>query len=116
MYLQITEQIRHRIATGDWPPGTEIPSIRALAAATRVSVITVKRAFADLEQEGVLVTRQGRGTFVADSVDLRRTPRAEELDAHLQSAVSLGLQMGLTAKELQARWEKVLASGKGGRP
>ena len=49
MYLQILEQIRRRIAVGDWRPGQEIPSIRALAAATRVSVITVKRAFLELE-------------------------------------------------------------------
>ena len=45
MYLQIMEQIRHRVAVGDWKPGHELPSIRALAVSTRVSVITVKRAY-----------------------------------------------------------------------
>ncbi len=113
MYLQIMEQIRHRIAVGDWPPGTEIPSIRALAAATKVSVITVKRAFDDLLAEGVLVTRQGKGTFVADQVDLSTKPRLDELDAHLQAAVSVGLQMGLSEDELNARWQAALESGKG---
>ena len=44
MYLQIMEQIRARIAAGDWPPGKELPSIRALAAGLNVSVITIKRA------------------------------------------------------------------------
>jgi GntR family transcriptional regulator len=113
MYLQIMEQIRHRIAVGDWPPGAEIPSIRALAAATKVSVITVKRAFDDLLAEGVLVTRQGKGTFVADQVDLSAKPRADELAAHLQAAVSVGLQMGLSEEELNARWQAALESGKG---
>ena len=61
MYLQIMEQIRHRIAVGDWQPGQEIPSIRALAVATAVSVITVKRAYLELERAGVIVTRQGKG-------------------------------------------------------
>ncbi len=113
MYLQIMEQIRHRIAVGDWPPGAEIPSIRALAAATRVSVITVKRAFDDLEAAGVLVTRPGRGTFVAEQVDLSTNPREEELNAHLQAAVSVGLQMGLSEEALDALWHQALESGKG---
>jgi GntR family transcriptional regulator len=115
MYLQIMEQIRHRIAVGDWPPGSEIPSIRALAAATRVSVITVKRAFDDLEKEGVLVTRPGRGTFVSDEVNLSANLREDELTAHLQAAVSVATQMGLTAEELEARWKQALESGKGGK-
>ena len=113
MYLQIMEQIRHRIAVGDWPAGSEIPSIRVLAAATKVSVITVKRAFDELLAAGVLVTRQGKGTFVAEQVDLSATPRADELDMHLRSAVSVGLQMGLGEEELNARWQAALEAGKG---
>src|SRR5690606_8463541 len=70
MYLQIMEQIRHRVATGDWQPGQEIPSIRAMAIDLRVSVITVKRAYLELEREGVIVSRQGKGSFVADNVEL----------------------------------------------
>ena len=61
MYLQIMDQVRRRVAVGDWPPGQELPSIRALAASIQVSVITVKRAYLELEREGVIVTRQGRG-------------------------------------------------------
>ena len=80
MYLQIMEQIRHRIAVGDWPPGRELPSIRALAASTQVSVITVKRAYLELEREGVIVTRQGKGSFVADSAGLRMQLQRDELD------------------------------------
>src|SRR5436190_102425 len=53
MYLQIMEQIKQRVAVGDWPRGEEIPSIRQLAVALSVSVITVKRAYLELEREGV---------------------------------------------------------------
>lgn len=109
MYLQLVEQVRRRIAVGDWLPGQEIPSIRALAAATRVSVITVKRAYLELEHAGVVVTRQGRGTFVAETVELRRNLREDELDQHLQQAADVGRELGLTAAELGLRMCKVAA-------
>lgn len=110
MYLQIVEQIRRRVAVGDWAPGQEIPSIRALAAATRVSVITVKRAFLELEHEGVLVTRQGRGTFVAEDVSLAQNLRERELDEHLAKAAGVGRELGLSATELGARLREVARS------
>jgi GntR family transcriptional regulator len=103
MYLQLMEQIRRRVAVGDWAPGQEIPSIRALAASTRVSVITIKRAFLELEREGVIVTRQGRGTFVAENVDLGRDLRSRELDQHLAAAARVGAELGLSAKALADR-------------
>lgn len=108
MYLQIMEQVRRRVAVGDWQPGQEIPSIRALAAATRVSVITIKRAYFELEHEGVIVTRQGRGTFVADNVELSRNLREQELDGHLAKAAGVGRELGLTEKELAARFREVI--------
>jgi DNA-binding transcriptional regulator YhcF (GntR family) len=103
MYLQIMEQMRHRIAVGDWQPGHEIPSIRAMAVATKVSVITVKRAYLELERAGVIVTRQGKGSFVADNVDLSRQLKHEELDEHLRAAAEVGKQLGLTAEDLAKR-------------
>lgn len=103
MYLQIMEQIRHRIAVGDWPPGRELPSIRALAASTQVSVITVKRAYLELEREGVIVTRQGKGSFVADSAGLSTQLRRDELDEHLTAAANIGRQLGMTADEIADR-------------
>jgi GntR family transcriptional regulator len=108
MYLQIMEQIRRRIAVGDWQPGQEIPSIRVLAAATRVSVITIKRAYLELEHEGVIVTRQGRGTFVSDNVKLSRNLREQELEQHLAKAAGVGRELGLTQTELTARFREVI--------
>ena len=103
MYLQIIEQIRHRVAVGDWKPGHELPSIRALAVATQVSVITVKRAYLELERDGVIVTRQGKGSFVAENVDLSTQLKHEELDGHLRAAAEIGRHLGLTSDDLANR-------------
>ena len=108
MYLQIVEQIRRRIAVGDWPPGYELPSIRALAADVQVSVITVKRAYLELERDGVIVTRQGRGSLVADRAGLGIELRRAELDQHLAAAAAVGRSLGLTADELAARLRRIV--------
>ena len=103
MYLQIVEQIRQRIAVGDWSPGQELPSIRALAVDLRVSVITVKRAYFDLENEGVIATRHGKGSFVADAAGIATELHYQKLDTHLEAAAEMGRQLGLTEAELATR-------------
>jgi GntR family transcriptional regulator len=103
MYLQIMEQIRHRVAVGDWAPGHEIPSIRALAADIKVSVITVKRAYLELEHAGIVVTRQGRGTYVAEDAQLGINLKQEELDRQLAVAVETARLLGLDEEALQER-------------
>jgi GntR family transcriptional regulator len=103
MYLQIMEQIKLRIAVGDWPQGEEIPSIRQLAVALRVSVITVKRAYYELEREGVIVTQHGKGSTVADGPSPSPRPWEEELAQHLDQAARLGALLGLTPEELETR-------------
>jgi len=107
MYLQIKEQIRHRVAVGDWKAGQEVPSIRALAAAVRVSVITVKRAYLELEREGVIVTRHGKGSFVAGGLELPTNLQEQELDEHLAAAARIARLLGLSDEELLERLEKV---------
>jgi len=103
MYLQIMEQIRARIAAGDWAAGKELPSIRALAVALNVSVITVKRAYLDLETEGVIVTRHGKGSFVADVNGLAGDLQEEKLEEHLTQVATLGRLLGLSDHELAER-------------
>lgn len=115
MYLQIIEQVRRRVAVGDWGPGQEIPSIRALAASTRVSVITIKRAYLELEHEGVITTRQGRGTFVSENVQLQQDLREQELDGHLAKAADVGRDLGLGTKELEQRLRDVVRKKEEGR-
>jgi GntR family transcriptional regulator len=110
MYLQIMEQIRQRIAVGDWPAGQELPSIRALAADLRVSVITVKRAYLDLESEGVIVTRHGKGSFVADAAGLAVDLQERKLSEHLEAAADLGRQLGLDEAQLAERLRHTIRS------
>jgi GntR family transcriptional regulator len=107
MYLQIMEQIRQRIAAGDWAPGKELPSIRALAAGLAVSVITVKRAYLDLETEGVIVTRHGKGSFVADVNGLAGELQEPKHDEHLDAAARIADGLGLTTDELAARLRRI---------
>ena len=109
MYLQIIEQIRHRVAVGDWAPGQELPSIRALAVELKVSVITVKRAYSELEHAGVIVTRQGRGTFVAEDAQLGTTLTAAELAQQLQAAIDRARMLGWDEQDLVARLRQLWA-------
>jgi len=106
MYLQIMEQIRQRIAVGDWERGEEIPSIRQLAVTLRVSVITVKRAYLELEREGVIVTQHGKGSIVAPDSRLGAKLYDQELAKHIERVAQLGELLGLTPEELATRVRK----------
>ena len=99
MYQQIMTQIVQRIAVGDWPPTTPLPSIRHLATEIKVSIITVKRAYLELEREGVIVTQQGKGSWVNGHLDLHNLQR-EELTQHLERAGKLAMSLGIPADEL----------------
>ncbi len=103
MYLQIMEQIKRRISVGDWTEGQAMPSIRQLAADLQVSVITVKRAYLELEREGVIVTQQGKGSQVASIPGLGAQLQEQELKAHLEEAVRLAALLGMRPEELEGR-------------
>ena len=103
MYLQIVEQIRRRIAIGDWAPSQALPSIRQLAVELNVSVITVKRAYFELERDGIIATHHGKGSVVAEGTDLGTQIHEQELGIHLTEAARLGQRLGLSSRELQAR-------------
>lgn len=103
LYLQVKEQIRHRIAVGELKAGDDIPSIRQLAADIRVSVITIKRAYLELELEGVIQTRHGRGSCVAENPDLGQSLKEGELDQHLAAAAGLADLLQVTDEALIAR-------------
>jgi GntR family transcriptional regulator len=103
LYLQIIDQIKRRIAAGDWVEGQSIPSIRQLAAELRVSVITVKRAYLELERESVIVTHQGKGSHIASTPGLAGRLREQELQEHLEKATRIALELGLRPRELEKR-------------
>ncbi|HXP10717.1 MAG TPA: GntR family transcriptional regulator [Acidobacteriaceae bacterium] len=103
IYLQIMEQIRQRVVLGDWKPGEQIPSIRALAIALQISVITVKRAYLELEREGVIVTQHGKGSIVAPDPDLGTRLYDKEFEEHLRQVVRIGTLLGLAEEEIVER-------------
>jgi len=103
MYLQIMEQIKQRIALGDWVPGQEIPSIRQLAVELRVSVITIKRAYLELDREGIIVTQHGKGSTVATDPDLSPRLYDQELTEHVDQVARLGELLGHSPEELANR-------------
>ena len=109
MYLQIIQQIRQRIALGDWPAGEQLPSIRQLATDLSVSVITIKRAYFELEREGVIVTQHGKGSLVAGGgADAGARIHEQDLAKHLEQVARIGALLGLTPKEIQARLRETL--------
>ncbi|MEG6573184.1 GntR family transcriptional regulator [Caldibacillus debilis] len=101
LYLQIKEQIKEQIMKGILKEGDPLPSMRELAKELRVSVITTKRAYEELEQEGFLVSTVGRGTFVpGQQTHVLREWRIRELENQLENLVSEGKRIGLSEQEL----------------
>src|SRR3546814_10047788 len=85
---------------GDWTAGQSLPSIRELAAASRVSVITVRRAYEELERAGVIATRQGKGSVVAERSDLPTALMHEDLQRQLEGVLACAARLGLPLPEL----------------
>lgn len=101
IYEQIFDQIRSAIVRGELTEGEQLPSIRALANSLRVSVITTKRAYADLEAAGLVETVQGKGSFVAGgNAELIREEQMREVEDLMARAVERGRALGLTDEEL----------------
>jgi GntR family transcriptional regulator len=108
LYQQIVNQIKQKIAVGEWGTGEEIPSIRQLAADLRVSVITVKRAYLEMEHAGLIVTQHGKGSFVAADVLPGPGIFEQEMVDHLEQAARLGTTMGMSEREIVLRLRKAL--------
>ena len=101
IYEQITDQIKSAIVTGQLAEGEQLPSIRALANSLRVSAITTKRAYADLEAQGFIETVQGKGSFVAGgNEELIREEHLREVEGLMGRAVEAGRAIGLSDTEL----------------
>ena len=102
IYAQITGQIKEKILSGELKTGEALPSIRLLAKELRISVITTKRAYDDLEKEGFIHTMPGKGSFVAEANrNLLREERQKEVEADLENAIQKGRSGGLSDDELR---------------
>ncbi|WP_077533069.1 GntR family transcriptional regulator [Massiliimalia massiliensis] len=101
IYEQITAQIKNMIMSGELQEGSMLPSMRLLAKELRISVITTKRAYADLERDGFIETVAGKGSFVAKkNVEFIREEQLRQAEEHLQKAVDLARSGGITCEEL----------------
>ena len=100
MYQQIVDQVTAKVMAGDWTPGQSLPSIRELAAGSHVSVITVRRAYEELERAGVIATRQGKGSVVAERIGLPTALMHEELQRRLEALFAIAARLGLGRADL----------------
>ncbi|MFN7844611.1 MAG: GntR family transcriptional regulator [Pirellula sp.] len=100
LYKQVIDQVKRRVSAGDLAPGAELPSIRQLAADLQISVITIKRAYLELERDGVILTRQGRGSYVAEQPGLAAELLDREMREQLSKAASLGRLLGKSKREM----------------
>ena len=105
IYDQIYSQIKDAIVSGQVAAGEALPSIRALAKDLRISVITTKRAYDELEREGFIDTLPGKGCFVAErSAELLREENLRKIEGHMQEIRRLAAACGLTEDELAEMW------------
>lgn len=101
IYEQIASQIKNMIINGNLNEGDALPSMRALAQELRISVITTKRAYEELERDGFIVTATGRGSFVAGmNLDFIREEQLRRAEEHLQKSVEIAKSSSITLNEL----------------
>ncbi len=88
MYKQVTDQIKDAIASETLKPGDKLPSIRELSIALKISIITTKRAYSDLENEGYIITRPGLGSYVANiNMEKLREEKLAEISERLTTII-----------------------------
>ncbi|MBS6719757.1 MAG: GntR family transcriptional regulator [Peptoniphilus harei] len=106
LYEQIKNAIKENILKNKVEEGEQLPSVRTLSKDLKVSILTVKKAYDELEEEGFVESRQGLGTFVAgkDS-EVKREELQKKLEEHLQEAINLSIQLNLDKKTILELFE-----------
>ncbi len=113
LYQQIVDRLKREISEGRLQPGAPLPSFRQLAQDLLVSVITVNRAYEELEREGIIFRRQGLGTFVAErGHDRSRESKLAAAKAMLREAFREAAEAGLKADELAELAREILKEKK----
>lgn len=102
IYEQIKEQIKNKIVSNELKTGELLPSIRTLAKDLRISVITTKNAYEELEREGYVTTIPGKGTYVASkNIELIREEQLQKIEGLLDTAVSIAKISNISKKEIE---------------
>src|SRR5262245_538778 len=109
LYQQIVDGLKKEVSEGRLAPGTALPSFRGLAEELLVSVITVKRAYEELERDGIIYRRQGLGTFVADAAhDRSREVKKQRASELLRGAVREATEAGLSARDIARLLQSII--------
>ncbi|GIN57907.1 MULTISPECIES: GntR family transcriptional regulator [Bacillaceae] len=102
IYVQIMKQIQTAILSGELAEGTALPSIRQLAKELKISVITTKRAYEELEKSGFIYSIVGKGSFVAEqNLEVIREKKLTVIEEQLSAVISNSREIGLSYEELQ---------------
>jgi GntR family transcriptional regulator len=111
MYKQITDQVKDAIALGGLQPETKLPSIREMARELKISEITIKRAYSDLENQGFIITRSGLGSFVADiNRDKLREEKWQEIRKEIMKILKAAERLDISAREITALVKEIKES------
>ena len=103
MYKQVTDQIKNAIASGTLQPEAKLPSIREMTRELKISEITIKRAYSDLENEGYIITRSGLGSFVANiNRNKLRQEKLKEIRGEIKSILKAGEKFGISTGDIIA--------------
>lgn len=101
IYEQIKQEIINQIITGELREDEALPSIRSLAKDIRISVMTIKKAYDELEREGYIVTRQGKGSFIASkNLELIREQLQREIEEYMIRIIELSAKCNISKKEI----------------
>lgn len=109
IYEQIIDQIKSEIIRGELQPDTVLPSVRSLSKELKISALTVKKAYDNLEEEGFTVTVHGKGTYVAaTNKNLMREEQLKEVEHDLEQAIMKGRRCGLNDEEIRNLFEMIM--------
>ena len=109
IYEQIVDQIKMLIRNGELKENDNLPSVRALAKELKISALTVKKAYDNLESEGFTVTVHGKGTYVAaTNTELLLEEQKKELEADLEQAIQKGRRCGISDEDIKSLFELIL--------
>lgn len=109
IYEQIVDQIKMLIRNGELKENDNLPSVRTLSKELKISALTVKKAYDNLESEGFTVTVHGKGTYVAaTNTELLLEEQKKELEADLEQAIQKGRRCGITDEDIKSLFELIL--------
>lgn len=109
IYEQIVDQIKMLIRNGELKENDNLPSVRTLSKELKISALTVKKAYDNLESEGFTVTVHGKGTYVAPTnTELLLEEQKKELEADLEQAIQKGRRCGISDEDIKSLFELIL--------